>query len=67
MSDIPQDQKDLLLALSTPGLCETVPFDIKAKVWKRGWRFVEPPRGWAVNDEPWTLTEAGRDVLGEKE
>ncbi len=67
MSDMPQDQKDLLLALSTPGWCETVPFDIKVKVAKRGWRFIEPPRGWAVNDEPWTLTEAGRDVLGEKE
>jgi hypothetical protein len=67
MTDMPQDQKELLLALSTPGSCETVPFDIKAKVWKRGWPFIEPPIGWAVNDKPWTLTEAGRAALGEKE
>jgi hypothetical protein len=27
VSELPQDQKDLLFALNTPGLCETVPED----------------------------------------
>ena len=60
MSELPQDQKDLLFALSTPGLCETVPFEVKVKLALRGWRFIEAPIGWAVNyEEPWELTREG--------
>jgi len=60
MGELPQDQKDLLTALSTPGLCETVPFHVKVKVARRGWRFILPPLGWAINyEEPWELTDKG--------
>lgn len=60
MTDMPQNQKDLLTALSTSRLCETVPFEVKVKMALRGWRFIEAPIGWAVNyEEPWELTDAG--------
>jgi hypothetical protein len=59
MSALPQEIIEILRNLTTPRLVETVPFDVKAKVAYRLSNVIEPPIGWAVNDEPWTLTEAG--------
>jgi hypothetical protein len=56
----------ILRKLTTPGLVQTVPFDTKRKVAYRLSNIIDAPVGWALNDKPWILTEAGRDVLGEK-
>jgi hypothetical protein len=46
--DMPKDEKDLLNALITPGLCETVSFADRVKASVRGRRFINPPIGWAI-------------------
>jgi hypothetical protein len=58
--NMPKHEKDLLNALITPGLCETVSFADRLKASVRGRRFINPPIGWAINyEEPWELTDVG--------
>lgn len=64
---MPKHERDWLIALSTPGLCEAVSFADRALVSVRGRRFIVPPIGWAINTtRPWELTEAGIIALGKK-
>jgi hypothetical protein len=58
--DMRQSEKELLSALITPGLCETVSFSDRLKASVRGRRFINPPIKWAINyEEPWELTNVG--------
>lgn len=64
--DMRQSEKDLLSALITPGLCETVSLADRVKASVRGRRFINPPIGWAINyEEPWELTDTGIIALME--
>jgi len=57
---MPKHEKDLLAALITPGICETVSFADRVKASVRGRRFINPSIGWAMNyEEPWELTDVG--------
>jgi hypothetical protein len=57
---MPKHEKELLNALITPGLCETVSFADRLKASVRGRRFINPAIGWAINyEEPWELTDVG--------
>ena len=63
---MPKHEKDLLAALITPGLCETVSLADRVMASVRGRRFINPPIGWAINyEEPWELTDVGIMVLME--
>ena len=64
--NMPQNEKDLLAALITPGLCETVSLADRVKASVRRRRFINPPIGWAINyEEPWELTNVGIMALME--
>ena len=64
--NMPQNEKGLLNALITPGICETVPFKDRVKASVKGRRFINPPIGWAINyEEPWQLTDVGIMALME--
>ena len=64
--NMPQNEKDLLNALITPGICETVPFTDRVMASVRARRFINPPIGWAINyEEPWELTDTGIMALME--
>ena len=61
---IPLEKVELLHDLTTAGKVQNVPFDVRLKVAYRLSHLITTPNGWAVSDEPWGLTDIGRQAMG---
>jgi hypothetical protein len=62
---ITPEREEIMRNLTTVGMVQGVPFDVRLEVIYRWPAFFVPPSGWAESDKPWRLTAEGRKALGE--